>query len=114
MVGLWVPELGVGCRVRLHVLDTDTLSAWPRRSSGQPGCRAFGGYVRGMLWHGSQPGGPCPDVPRGAISTPKERLYAPLVRPGRCPLTCIAAVTASGFAMVRLPFWGVLHCAPLP
>jgi hypothetical protein len=35
-------------------------------------------------------------------------------RPRLPPLTCIAAVTASGFAMVRLPFWGVLHCAPLP
>jgi hypothetical protein len=23
-------------------------------------------------------------------------------------------VTASGSAMGRLPFWGVLHCAPLP
>ena len=37
-----------------------------------------------------------------------------VVLPGRCPLACIAVVTASGSAMVRLPFWGVLHCAPLP
>ena len=35
--------------------------------------------------------------------------------PGQArPLTCIAAVFASGSAMGHLPFWGVLHCAPLP
>lgn len=30
------------------------------------------------------------------------------------PLTCIAAVTSSGSAVARLPFRGVLDCAPLP
>jgi hypothetical protein len=43
-----------------------------------------------------------------------KRFAGPLALPRSCPLTCIAAVTASGSAMVRLPFWGVLHCTPLP
>ena len=33
---------------------------------------------------------------------------------GRRPLTCIAAVMASGSSCPRLRFGGVLHCAPLP
>ena len=36
------------------------------------------------------------------------------LHPGPCPLTCIAAVMASGSSWSRLRFGGVLHCAPLP
>ena len=34
--------------------------------------------------------------------------------PKPCPLTCIAAVPQVVLRWARLPFWGVLHCAPLP
>jgi hypothetical protein len=52
--------------------------------------------------------------PSVAVRGTADGVARPSWRHGRRPLTCIAAVTASGFAMVRLPFWGVLHCAPLP
>ena len=52
--------------------------------------------------------------PSVAVRETADGAHRPSWRPGRRPLTCIAAVTASGSAMGRLPFWGVLHCAPLP
>ena len=54
-----------------------------------------------------RPGSPAPG-PKASGSA--DRRYPPR----RCPLTCIAAVTASGSAVGPFTVQGVLQCAPLP
>jgi hypothetical protein len=64
--------------------------------------------------------GPLPEADVAALVTamvgapPGEALRRLTAQAAGNPLTCIAAVFASGSAMGLLPFWGVLHCAPLP
>jgi hypothetical protein len=60
-----------------------------------------------------EPPAGCPGSPSVAVRGKADGAHRPSWRPGRCPLTCIVAVTASGSAVARLRFAGVFHCAPL-
>ena len=90
--------------------------AFPSRPRPEKPPRAAGGHtgMHARLSAARQAGKRRWRGPSVAVRGKADGAHRPSWRPERRPLTCIAAVMASGSSWSRLRFGGVLHCAPLP